>query len=237
MEEVKIALNKLEQDKINNISIINFIKNNRLLSVDIEGNSVLIKGMSDRVWVYISCNNKDELNIIKNKLGNEDVNFGATDDWMVPIIAKERKIIWDIPVLKFYLPNDKSLPLVKYTTSHLSIEDSQTIYNNYYLKEYVSKKYIIERIQKGISAGIYEDNKLVSWGITQDDGAIGFLHTLDNYRRKGYGINVVLSMIYKILEKGELPFAYIEPTNKNSVNLFLKLGFKENKKVHWFQIK
>ena len=49
MEEVKIALNKLEQDKINNISIINFIKNNRLLSVDIEGNSVLIKGMSDRV--------------------------------------------------------------------------------------------------------------------------------------------------------------------------------------------
>ncbi|MEJ2617552.1 MAG: GNAT family N-acetyltransferase [Ignavibacteriaceae bacterium] len=237
MEEVKIALNKLEQDKINNISIINFIKNNRLLSVDIVGNSVLIRGKSDRVWIYISSNNKDELNNIKTKLSNDDVNFGATDDWMVPIIAKERKIIWDIPVLKFYLPNDKSLPPVKYTASPLTIEDSQTIYNNYNLKEYVSKKYIIERIQKGISAGIFEDNKLVSWGITQDDGAIGFLHTLDNYRRKGYGINVVLSMIYKLLQQGELPFAYIEPSNKNSINLFLKLGFKENKKVHWFQLK
>ena len=237
MEEFEIALNKLEQDKINNISIINFIKNNRLLSVDIIGNSVMIRGISDRVWIYISCNNNDELNIIKNKLSNDDVNFGATDDWMIPILAKEKKILWDIPARQFYLPDNLILPAIKLETSPLTIEDSQTIYDNYTLKEYVSLEYIADRIRKGISVGIYENNKLVSWGLTQDDGAIGFLHTLDHYRRKGYGYNIALSMTDKLLHKGELPFAYIEPSNKYSIGLFQKLGYKENKTVHWFQLK
>lgn len=237
MEEIETALNKLEQNKINNISIINFIKNNRLLSVDIIGNSVLIRGKSDRVWIYISCNNEDELNIIKNKLTIDDVNFGAIDNWMVPMLAGGRKTLWDIQVRQFYLPNDVSLPHINYKTIPLTIEDSKTIYDNYYLKEYISLEYIMERIRKGVSVGIFENKNLVSWGITQDDGAIGFLHTLDNFRRKGYGYNVVLSMIDKLLPKGELPFAYIEPSNKNSINLFLKLGFKENITVHWFQLK
>ena len=237
MEEIETALNKLERDKINNISIINFIKNNRLLSVDIIGNSVMIRGISDRVWIYISCNNNDELNIIKNKLSDEDVHFGATDDWMIPILVKERKILWDIQVRQFYLPDNIILPAVKLETSSLTIEDSQKIYDNYILKEYVSLEYIKDRICKGISAGIYENNKLVSWGLTQDDGAIGFLHTLDRYRRKGYGYNVALSMTDKLLHKGEPPFAYIEPSNKNSIGLFQKLGYKDNKTVHWFQLK
>ncbi|MEJ2613988.1 MAG: GNAT family N-acetyltransferase [Ignavibacteriaceae bacterium] len=237
MEEIEKALNKLERDKTNNISIINFIKNNRLLSVEIIGNSVLMRGKSDHVWIYISCNNEDELNMIKNKLTIDDVNFGAVDNWMVPILAEGKKILWDIPVRQFYLPNDVSLPHIIYKTLPLTIEDSKTIYDNYYLKEYISLEYIMERIRKGVSVGIFENKNLVSWGITQDDGAIGFLHTLHNFRRKGYGYNVVLSMIDKLLQKGELPFAYIEPSNKNSINLFLKLGFKENKTVHWFQLK
>lgn len=237
MKVKEAALRKLEKDEVNNCSIINFIKNNRVLDINIIGNSVLVKGKSDRVWIYISSYDEDELNILKNKLRDDDVNFGAIDDWMIPILTKERKILWDIPVRQFYLPNDISLPPVKYETLPLTIEESQTIYNNNYLKEYVSKEYIIERIRNGISTGIYKDNKLVSWGITQDDGAIGFLHTLDEYRRKGYGYNVVLSMIDILLHKGELPFAYIEPSNKNSIKLFLKLGFKENKRAHWFQVK
>ncbi len=231
------ALRKLEEDKLNNISIINFIKNNPLTSIEIVGNSVLVKGKSDREWIYISCNNEDELNVIKNKLNNDDANFGAIDDWMITTLAQGKKIIWDIPVQQFYLPDNINLPPVNYETLPLTIGDSQAIYNNYNLKEFISIEYITQRIRKGISAGIYKDNKLVSWGITQDDGAIGFLHILDNYREKGYGYKVVLSMVYKLVKNRNLPFAYIEPSNEKSINLFLKLGFKKNKRAHWFQIK
>ena len=236
MDTLDLALNILERDKVNNISIINFIKNNPVLSIDIIGNSVLARGKSDRVWIYISCNNEEELFILKNKLTKDDINFGAIDEWMIPLLIKGKKIMWDLDVLQFYLPEGIKLPQIEFETVPLIKQDAITVYLNSIYKEYISIEYITEQIDKGISAGIYDDNKLISWGITQDDGAIGFLHTLDKYRRKGYGYNVTLSIINKLINGEQLPFAYIEKSNKESINLFLKLGFKENKNAHWFQI-
>ena len=38
----------------------------------------------------------------------------------------------------------------------------------------------------GPSAGIRDSGKLVAWLMTQDDGSIGVLHVLDDYRGSGY---------------------------------------------------
>ena len=86
----------LEKDRPNNISIINFIKNNKIFSADIIGNSVLVRGESDRRWVYISCKDKDELSVIISKLGKDDENFASIDDWMFPILTKGKEVIWDL---------------------------------------------------------------------------------------------------------------------------------------------
>lgn len=236
MDTIQAALNILVKDKLNNISIINFIKNNLILSIDTAGNSVLVRGISDRKWIYISCPDKDELNVIKNKLNNDDNNFASIDEWMIPNIVKGKEIKWDLPAVRFYLPVDINLPSSQYKTSPLTEKDAGVVYKNSNYKNYISMEYVKDRIKRGISAGMFENNQLVSWSITQDDGAIGFLHTLDNYRRKGYGYNVTLSMIEKLRSCGELPFAYVERNNKRSMSLLLKLGFKENKSLHWFQI-
>jgi 8-oxo-dGTP diphosphatase len=234
---IKSALQILEQDVPKNISIINFIKNNQILSVDIIGNSVLVRGTSDRRWVYICCKGKAELYLIKNKLNLDDDNFASIDDWMFPVLKEGKQIVWDLQMLQFYLPDDVTLPASEYETVSLSAEDAQIVYNNSEYKEYISIEYIKYCIQKGISAGLNENNKLVSWAITQDDGAIGFLHTLDDFRRKGLGYAVTLSMIHKVRDSGGLPFANVLESNKRSINLLSKLGFKENKKIHWFQIR
>jgi len=39
-------------------------------------------------------------------------------------------------------------------------------------------------LEKDISAGIILDEKLVALGFTHDDGALGFLHFLPEYRKK-----------------------------------------------------
>ena len=155
---------------------------------------------------------------------------------MIPVLNSKRKVIWDLSMLQYYLPEDVHLPTSKYQIFPLKLQDAYTVYENSTYKEYISIEYITDRIIKGTSAGIYVDNELVSWSITQDDGAIGFLHTLSNYRKKGYGYNVVLSMIEKLKNEGELSFAYIEAENKNSINLFSKLGFKKIKNIHWFEV-
>ena len=139
-------------------------------------------------------------------------------------------------MIQYYLPDDFQLPSQEIKCVSLTKQDAQVVYNNSEYKEYISPEYVKYCIQNGISAGIYENSKLVSWAITQDDGAIGFLHSLDEYRRKGYGYNVTLSMIYQVRNSGSFPFANVLPSNKRSINLLLKLGFKESKKNHWFQI-
>lgn len=234
---IKSALQILEQDCPKNISIINFIKNNQILSVDIIGTSVLVKGTSDRRWVYISCTGKAELDLIKNKLNLDDDNFASIDDWMFPVLTEGKQIVWDLQMLQFYLPDDVTLPASEFETVPLTAEDSYIVYNNSEYKEYISREYVKDCIQKGISAGLNQNNKLVSWAITQDDGAIGFLHTLDDYRRKGLGYGVTISMIHNVRDSGGLPFANVLESNKRSINLLSKLGFKENKKIHWFQIR
>ncbi len=236
MNPIELALEKLETDRIRNISIINFIQDNEVLSVDIIGNSLLARGISDRAWVYISCNDEGELREIQKQLTEADDAFGAIDDWMVPILREGRKLVWDIGTTKFYLPDDVLLPSYENKTVELNVNDADAVYNNSEYKEYISREYAAQRIKRGISAGIYEDNKLVSWGITQDDGAIGFLHTLEEYRRKGYGYRVTLSIIEKLRNRGQLPFAYVVATNNRSISLLQKLGFVKDKVIHWFEV-
>jgi 8-oxo-dGTP diphosphatase len=236
MDNVEFAISKLETDRINNISIINFIKNNKVLSVDIIGDSVLARGISDRRWVYISCRDKDELGELKTRLSIDDNNFAAIEDWMMPVLTEGREIIWDLSTVRYYLPEYVQLPHPGIKTIPLTENDSHTVFANSTYKEYISTEYAAERINKGISAGVYVDDKLVSWAIIQDDGAIGFLHTLEKYRKKGYAYAITLSMIEKLRSRNELPFAYAEASNKRSIALLLKLGFKENKTIHWFEL-
>jgi 8-oxo-dGTP diphosphatase len=237
MDTIEAALRILEADLTKNISLINFLKYNQILNVEIIENSVVAVGVSDRRWVYISCNDIKELSLIKNTLKREDDNFASIDDWIFPVLTKGKEIIWDLCMIQYYLPDDIRLPSSKFNTTPLTESDAQIVFNNSEYKQYISIEYVKDCIRKGISAGLYDNNKLVSWSITQDDGAIGFLHTLDEYRRKGFGFNITLSMIEQVRNNGDLPFANVLPTNKRSIDLLLKLGFKESKRIHWFQIK
>ena len=236
MENIQAAMKILEGNLPFNISIINFIKNNKIYNIEIIDNSVVVRGESDRRWVYISSNSENELSLVINRLNHEDDNFASIDDWMFPLLTMGKKILWDLCMIQYYLPIDIRLPSAEYKTFPLTVNDANVVYENSEYKEYISVEYVKDCIKKGISAGLFEKNKLVSWAITQDDGAIGFLHTLDEYRKKGYGFNVTLSMIDQIRKNNDLPFANVLPSNERSINLLLKLGFKESKKIHWFQI-
>jgi hypothetical protein len=168
-----------------------------------------VRGVSDQRWVYLNCSDKDELYELKNKLNIEDEFFASIDDWMVPVLTEGKRVIWDLEMIQFYLPNEIPVSKPEYKTVPLTEEDAVIVYENSEYKEYISPDYVKEQIAKGVSAGLHEKNELVCWSITQDDGAIGFLHTLKNYRRKGYGYSITLSMIKKLRSRGELPFAYV----------------------------
>jgi len=234
-ENTKI-LDHLRKGELQNINMICFIENNEISHVEYVGNSVFVRGTSDREWIYISCSDKNDLVKIKTRLAKTDDNFGAIDSWMVPILLGKNKLLWSLECEQYYLPEEVILPQPKYEHRSLTEEDAVTIYQNSNYQDYISVDYIADRIKHGISAGIFEENTLVAWGMTQDDGGVGFLHVLDDYRRKGYGNSITLSLIEEVRKNGKIPFTYAEESNGRSINLIQKLKFKRHKQIQWFQM-
>jgi 8-oxo-dGTP diphosphatase len=236
LNEGNDVLEYLKKNEADNINIINFIKNYPIYYMERIGSSVFIKGVSDRNWIYISSKSSKELELIKNKLDNIDKSFAVIEDWMIPIITKGSKIKWKLSAMKLVLTSNETLPEPIHNISELIAEDSKFIYENSDYKDYVSIEYIIERIANGISSCVRIMNKPVAWGITQDDGAIGFLHVLPEYRKNGYGRDITVDLINKVRNKGQIPFVHIEEKNEKSMRLATSLGFTKNKIVNWLEI-
>ncbi len=234
--ELAKIIHFLQKDETKNCSHIGFIYNYGITSFKIINNSFIIKGTSDRDWVYLSCANNEELNLLLNETDPEDKCFAVIEDWMMPFFLKQFKLRWKLSVLKFVLPNNVEIKSLDTIVTPLMTSDAEYIYLNSKYKEYLSVEYIKERINNGISAGIYLGNKLAAWAITQDDNAIGFLHVLDEYRGKGLAKQIIEYMASKVRETDLIPFAYIEETNLTAIKLVQKIGFQKNNKVHWFEV-
>ncbi len=237
MKKYNKIIELLREDELKNINLLNFIENNSVLDIEAKGKSILLRGVSDQIWIYISSSDEDELKFLKSRLHKKDKNFAAIEDWMVPVLLKDNESIWDLSMTQFYLPDNIVIPKSKFKEIPLSLADAETLYDNSEYKEALSIEYIKDRITKGSSVGLYEKDKLVAWGMTQDDGGMGFLHVLPECRRKKYGYNITLLLIEKIRQKDKIPFVYIEKENMKSINLVLNLKFKKHKGVHWFQLK
>lgn len=230
-------IESLKKDKVRNINFINFIRSYTIHTFDSVGDSVLIRGKSDEEWVYISSKSEDEFLQLILGLDEDDKCFAVLEDWMLPYIIKNKEIRSQLTSIKLVYDEKTSLPPIEASVVKLSAADAPYIYENSKYKEYISIEYIQERICNGIGLGIYKDKKLVAWAITHDDGAIGFLNVLEDYRRKGYGFDVTVALIKRLLEQGEIPFVHIEEKNEKSMNLALKTGFREDRRIHWIKLK
>ncbi|WP_026881521.1 GNAT family N-acetyltransferase [Clostridium akagii] len=223
----------LKKDEINNINMTNFMENYPIYYTEKIGDSVIAKGTSDRNWIYISSKSEEELTMIMGGLDNSDKNFAVMEDWMIPILKKGNKIKWKLSTMRLILPHGTSIPEPKQGVSKLTVSDAEFIYENSDYKDFISTKYIIERIADGESSCIRYGDIPIAWGITQDDGAIGFLHVLPEYRNMGYAKDVMIDLIKKIRDKKKIPFGHIEEKNEKSMRLALSLGFEKDKVVSW----
>ncbi|MBK7500594.1 MAG: GNAT family N-acetyltransferase [Ignavibacteriales bacterium] len=225
----------LKKDKITNISTIGFIENNPISEIIEINNSYLIKGTSDVEWTYVVCNNESDLRALLEKSGS-NTYFASVEDWMIPIITEKRKAEWILSTMRYYLPEDVEVPenkleVIPLTTDHIGFIISQSNY-----KQFLTPAYVEERISKSISAAIIKKDKLVAWGLTHDDGALGSLHVLDEYRKKGYGKEILISLIHQNRKLDKMSFAQIEERNINAARLVESLGFKKRRRVSWVKL-
>ena len=228
----------LKQDEIKNMNMIYFMEEYPVHSLERIDGSVLLRGESDRHWVYISSSDEQELGRVISRLTEEDRCFAAIEDWIVPAIVRDRTLAWRLSAVKLILPKDVTFPSEPRTRiSPLSLEDVPHIYESSFYKALTSPDYIRERIQRGPSAGVYESGELVAWVMTHDDASIGVMNVLEPYRRKRYAYDLTVYLIRQIRARGKIPYVHVEETNLTSLDLAHKVGFREDRRLHWFEVK
>ncbi len=226
----------LKKDFISNISTIGFVENNPITEVVEINNSYLIKGKSDVEWVYIVCKNKPEIKTHLEKASGNNIYFASIEDWMIPVITEKRNAEWILSTMRYYLPDDVEVPenkveVIPLTADHIGFIISQSNY-----KQFLTPAYVEDRITKSISAAIFNKDKLVAWGLTHDDGALGSFHVLDEYRKKGYGKEILIALIHQSRKLGGISFTQIEEKNIKATNLIEQLGFVKDRRVSWAKL-
>lgn len=227
----------LQQDRIKNLNMLYFMADNPIHGLERVGNSVVLRGRSDRQWVYISSPNEQELNAVRKTLTDSDRFFAVIEDWMLPSLTAQKTLAWQLSTLKLVLPDHVTFPpLSPSSITPLSVDDADFLYDNSLYQGVSSPDYFRDRIRNGPSAGMRVSDQLVAWAMTHDDAAIGFLHVLEAHRHKGYAYGLTVHLIQQLRQCGRIPFVHIEETNLKSIRLAMKLGFQKDRRVHWFEV-
>lgn len=218
-----------------------------------EHGATVYVGVSDKPWVYfdfpkLHCRQSIEtFTRLLKKIPPQYCDFALIEDWMLPLIDPDDKrtqelccnryeLDWD-DNLEHYDPSNvfkADVPDCNIVIEALTAKDAETIQNSHDYKDYTDLAYVRKRIDIGAHAGIRINSKLIAWAITHDDGAIGFLFVDPQYRGKGYGKAIVLSILKELKIQGLKAYAHIESENEASLALFRGLGFKFDRSVRWF---
>lgn len=220
-----------------NIALIGFFSNYPVEEYYILGDSAIIFGKSDHLWAHIASASETELEFLLKRYHKKTKYYFSVEDWMIPMILNYGTSEWIMATNRFVLPEEHIPNKPKMEIIEIDKSYAKYMFENSDYKDFISVEYIEDRLYKDISAGVFINNKLIAWGFTHDDGALGFLHVIEEHRKKGYASEIMSGLIQMRKKESKAVFGNIVPDNEKSTNLVTKLGFKFDCKTSWVKLK
>ncbi len=111
-----------------------------------------------------------------------------------------------------------------FTLSVLTEEDVPFLVQHY---EHPSAtvKHMTERVEKGLMLGAFLHGSCMGFAGLHEEGAIGMLHVLEEYRHQGVATALLSELVRRLLLMGRIPYTHVYPDNHVSMALQEKLGF------------
>lgn len=95
--------------------------------------------------------------------------------------------------------------------------------------------YITQRLQMGTMYGAFDNGQMAGFIGVHEEGAIGMLEVLPQYRRQGLATALQAYMTNLFLSEGKIPFGQVATTNHASLALQKKLGYTASANtIQWF---
>ena len=86
------------------------------------------------------------------------------------------------------------------------------------------REYMLDRIASGTMFGVFLDGQIVGFAGNHDEGSIGMLTVLPEFRRRGLGTYLEQVAISRALERGHIPFGQVARNNAASLELQRSIG-------------
>lgn len=120
-----------------------------------------------------------------------------------------------------------SIPDEVYVKS-LERAHAQIVYENWPYNDCATVEQVADEIDQMPSAGVFlkESHQLVSWATHFPVFGISRLHTLEAYRRRGYGTLAIIYVAKMMAQSGYVPWLGVVSTNSASNLLVSSAGFK-----------
>lgn len=153
-------------------------------------------------------------------------------------IAKD---IWDIQDSAcfglWYLPYDSNI-LEKdseYNVESLRETDIDTVNRNWEFGQGRVSNFLKERIKTKNTFAVYIEDKLASYAVNRENGSMGMLRTIPEFRGLGLAKIITVAMLKEARKKGYLPHCYIDNNNHRSQNVAKSCGMKYYSSQYWFK--
>lgn len=175
--------------------------------------------------------------VIDTFINDGEYGFAGVYGSLADKIKDRFKVEWAVSGSLYYRPDGElDLSLIKNTVKGLDIKDVDTVfkYHKYQNDEYYNE--IKDSILNRPSSAIYVDGELACWVLVHEDDLLGFMYTREEYRHKGYALDVTIDLLSKIIKKGKVPALMIESDNSMSPGLAQKCGFIKHSRQEWFGI-
>ena len=186
--------------------------------------------------IYFGGQNYDILNMAVLKLLDKFsvCRFSFIDPETHRYIKEKYRLVQSELFDAYYLRDsniivDESISRVKY--EDIPVICSHSIYVDDTIKERVEGN-----ITKRFSAGIYVENKLISWALIHANNTIGPVYTIQDYRNRGYGKKVVCAVSNRLLLQNYYPIVTISNDNIEAKHLFSSLNFTRYCSYYWLSI-
>lgn len=239
-EYCKGIMDYLKTDPIINLNIMGIIENvhEAEIYVDDKNNP---KGIFVRngYMHYIYTKEDVFLNeVLDTFMKNGFYGFSGVEASIANKIWSRFQPTWESPCTLYYLPEENlDVNLIKNPVTTVDIKDAETIDKYYQFRSPTSLARIRNDIKMRPSSAIYVDDEIACWVLVHEDNSMGIMYTKEEYRRRGYAVDVTIDLAFKIIKSGKIPYLQIIKENNMSTGLAKKCGFIPCGYVEWFGIK
>lgn len=217
-------------------SVLDYINEDEL-EIYINKTAILIKTWSLMVWAE---NENDLIPLLENITADGPLHLHCVEYRLLPVLKEYFKSIDNID--KCYSWEMNELAVEAPQLDSLTKEDIPYVNDRWEFKSEHSLGFITECLIK-MPSSCYRDDQgkpiaySFCYGQSPEYINMGGLTVEPEYRRRGMGKNVTLTLSNKVLNAGKKPLVHIRVDNGISMRLSAAAGFEKKEKVFWGHIR